>query len=138
MFFAVARLRQLLLGSAHMRILLSAKLHGGTVTNCNIDYEGSCGIGPALLKASGILPLEKISVLNVSTGHRLETYVIRGETDDELSLNGAAARFAAKGDKIIILAFTVLTPKEIAKHKARIVILGPRNKIASVRDARPQ
>ena len=119
-----------------MRILLSAKLHGGTVTSCKVDYEGSCGIGPSLLKASGILPLEKISVLNVSTGHRLETYVIRGTTDDELSLNGAAARFAAPGDKIIILAFAVLTAKEIPPHKARIVILGKGNRVLSARNAR--
>jgi len=104
------------------------------VTSCHIDYEGSCGIGPDLLKASGILPLEKISVLNVSTGGRLETYVIAGKHDGELSLNGAAARHAAPGDKVIILAFTQLTAKEIKNHRARIVLLGKDNEITSVRD----
>jgi len=113
--------------------MLSAKLHGGRVTCCNLDYEGSCGIGPDLLKASGILPFEKISVLNVSTGGRLETYVIPGKKDGELSLNGAAARHAAVGDKIIILAFAVLTPAQIRSHRARIVILGHENKIVSCR-----
>lgn len=120
-----------------MRTLLSAKLHGGRLTSCDLHYEGSCGIGPDLLKASGILPLEKISVLNVSTGGRLETYVIAGKKNGELSLNGAAARHAAPGDKVIILTYTTLTTKEIRSHKARIVILDKENKILSVRDARP-
>jgi aspartate 1-decarboxylase len=89
------------------------------------------------LRASGILPYEKISVLNVSTGHRLETYVIPGQANGELSLNGAAARHAAVGDKVIILAFAVLNTKEVKAHKARIVILGDGNKIVSSRTERP-
>ena len=119
-----------------MRTFLSAKLHGGCLTECDLHYEGSCGIGPDLLKASGMLPLEKISVLNVSTGSRLETYVIRGKKNGELSLNGAAARHAAKGDKVIILAYAELTQKEIRSHKARIVILNRQNKIVSSRSQR--
>jgi aspartate 1-decarboxylase len=113
--------------------MLSAKLHGGRLTACNLHYEGSCGIGPDLLKASGIMPLEKISVLNVSTGNRLETYVIRGKEDGELSLNGAAARHAAKGDKVIILTYTEVGEKEIRSHKARIVILDKNNRVVSCR-----
>lgn len=119
-----------------MRTLLSAKLHGGRLTACDLHYEGSCGIGPDLLKASGILPLEKISVLNVSTGGRLETYVIRGKKNGELSLNGAAARHAAVGDKVIILTYAELAETEIASHKARIVILDANNKIVSKRTQR--
>jgi len=119
-----------------MRTLLSAKLHGGRLTACDLHYEGSCGIGPNLLKASGMLPLEKISVLNVATGSRLETYVIRGKKNGELSLNGAAARHAAKGDKVIILAYAELSAKEIRSHKARIVILDRNNKIVSCRTER--
>jgi len=120
-----------------MRTLLSAKLHGGRLTECDLHYEGSCGIGPDLLKASGMLPLEKISVLNVSTGSRLETYVIRGKKNGELSLNGAAARHAAVGDKVIILSYAELSAKEIRSHKARIVILDRNNKIVSKRTASP-
>jgi aspartate 1-decarboxylase len=116
--------------------MLSAKLHGGHLTACDLHYEGSCGIGPDLLKASGILPLEKISVLNVSTGSRLETYVIRGKKNGELSLNGAAARHAAKGDKVIILTYTEVSGDEIASHKARIVILNENNKVVSSRTVR--
>jgi aspartate 1-decarboxylase len=119
-----------------MRILLAAKLHGGRVTGCDLDYEGSCGIGPDLLKASGIRPLEKVSVLNVSTGGRLETYAIRAPRNGELTLNGAAARHAARGDKLIVLTFAVVADRELAKHRARIVILGPGNKIVRRRTER--
>jgi len=116
--------------------MLSAKLHGGQLTACDVHYEGSCGIGPDLLKASGILPLEKISVLNVSTGSRLETYVIRGTKNGELSLNGAAARHAAVGDKVIILAYVEVAPKDARRHRAQIVILGRDNKIVARRTQR--
>ena len=119
------------------RQLLSAKIHGGTITQCDLHYEGSCGLGPDLLKASGMLPLEKISVLNVSTGARLETYVIRSEVPGEISLNGAAARHAAVGDKVIILSFVAVAENELAAHKARIVILGPKNQITSSRTDSP-
>src|SRR5712671_4648597 len=121
-----------------MRQMLSAKLHGGTVTRCDLHYEGSCGLGSDLLKASGILPFEKVSVLNVSTGGRLETYVIRSKTKGEISLNGAAARHANPGDKVIILAYAVVPEDKIASHKARIVILSPKNKILSTRVASPR
>src|SRR2546428_14145212 len=106
-----------------MRQLLSAKLHGGVVTSCDLHYEGSCGLGPDLLKASGILPFEKVSVLNIATGGRLETYAIRAEANGEISLNGAAARHASPADEVIILAFAVLADDALAAHKARIVIL---------------
>jgi aspartate 1-decarboxylase len=121
------------------RQLLYAKIHGGSVTECDLHYEGSCGLGPDLLAASGMAPLEKISVLNVTTGSRLETYVIRSEKPGEISLKGAAARFAAVGDKVILLTFTGVTEDKIATHKARIVILNEKNQIVSTRDenARP-
>jgi aspartate 1-decarboxylase len=120
-----------------LRQLLAAKLHGGAVTQCDLHYEGSCGIGPDLLQASGILPYEKILVLNVSTGGRLETYVIPGEINGEISLNGAAARHAAVGDKVILLTFAGVPDDQIAAHKARIVILGDDNKIVTVRSDSP-
>lgn len=116
-----------------LRHLLAAKLHGATVTECNLHYEGSCGIGPDLLEAAGILPLEQISVLNLSTGGRLETYAIRAGQDGQISLNGAAARHATVGDRVIILAYATVPEDEVASHKSRIVILGDRNRISTSR-----
>ncbi len=124
--------------STSMRQFLSAKLHRGTVTVCDLNYEGSCGLGPELIKASGILPYEKVSVLNISTGHRLETYVIPAKTRGEISLNGAAARYATVGDKVIIIAFAIVPEDRIASHEARIVMLGDRNRILSTRIDRPR
>lgn len=117
-----------------IRQLLAAKIHGGRVTRCDLHYEGSCGLGPDLLEAAGILPLEKVSVLNVSTGARLETYAIRAKQPGEISLNGAAARYATVGDKLIILAFAGVPADEVARHRARIVILDDNNRVVAVRD----
>jgi len=119
---------------SNLRQLLYAKIHGGTVTECDLHYEGSCGLGPDLLAASGMLPLEKISVLNVSTGARLETYVIRSDKPGMISLNGAAARYAAVGDKVILLTFAGVAEDKLKAHRARIVILNENNKVVSSRD----
>jgi aspartate 1-decarboxylase len=114
-----------------------AKLHGGSITQCDVHYEGSCGLGIDLLEASGIVPFEKVSVLNVSTGGRLETYAIRSEKKGEISLNGAAARSAAPGDKVIIMAYVAVDEPEMGKHKARIVILDSSNRVQSSRTESP-
>ena len=119
------------------RQVLSAKLHGGSITECDLHYEGSCGLGPDLLTAAGIVPLEKVSVLNVATGARLETYAIRAKKKGEISLNGAAAQSAAVGDKVIILAFADVEENELPNHQANIVILGPNNRVKSRRRERP-
>lgn len=120
-----------------MKQLLSAKLHGGVVTACDLHYEGSCALGPDLRAAAGILPLEKVSVLNVATGSRLETYVIPSDKPGEIALNGAAARHASVGDKIILLTYAVLTDDDIRAHKARVVILNQHNQIIATRDDSP-
>ena len=120
-----------------LRQVLSAKLHGGAITQCDLHYEGSCGLGPDLLEAAGIAPLEKVSVLNVSTGARLETYAICAKKKGEISLNGAAARSAAVGDKVIILTYSGVPESEMAEHRANIVILGPGNRVKSCRRDRP-
>ena len=110
-----------------MREMLNCKIHGGTVTASDVDYEGSCGIGPDLLKESGLLPFEKISVLNVSNGNRVETYVIKELKDREITLNGAAAHFFKEGDRVIILNWKICEEACIPKHKAKIIILDEQN-----------
>ena len=116
-----------------MRLLLRAKIHRGTVTDCNLDYEGSLGLGAELREAAGLLPLEQVSVLNISTGARLETYVIPSERKGEISLNGAAARHASPGDKVIILAYAAVPEDKISCHSAKIIVLGEGNNIVSSR-----
>jgi aspartate 1-decarboxylase len=118
----------------NFRQFLYSKIHGGCVTECDLHYEGSCGLGPDLLVASGIAPLEKISVLNVTTGARLETYVIPSPKKGDISLNGAAARYAAVGDKVIILSYIGVSEDKVRDHKARIVILNSKNEVVSSRD----
>ncbi|MCG3149198.1 MAG: Aspartate 1-decarboxylase [Verrucomicrobiae bacterium] len=120
-----------------LRHVLEAKLHGGTITECDLHYEGSCGLGIDLLKASGIVPFEKVAVLNVATGARLETYAILSKKKGAISLNGAAARGAAVGDKVIILTYATIAEKDLTKHKAQIVILDERNRIKSSHTGSP-
>jgi len=112
-----------------MREMLNCKIHGGYVTKSDLDYEGSCGLGPDLLEASGILPFEKISVLNVSNGKRVQTYVIKEKEDRAITLNGAAAHYFKKDDKVIILCYKLQDEHCIKDHKARIIILDSDNSI---------
>ena len=85
--------------------ILKAKLHRATVTDANLNYEGSISIDTELCKAAGMHNYEKVDVLNVNNGARFSTYIILGKRG-EICLNGAAARLAAKGDKVIIVTYT--------------------------------
>jgi L-aspartate-alpha-decarboxylase len=83
---------------------MQSKLHNGVVTGANLDYEGSVTIGKGLLNLSRIKPYERVQVLNITNGNRIETYVIPGNWR-EINLNGAAAHLFKKGDRIIIIAY---------------------------------
>ena len=93
--------------------MLKAKLHRGTVTEANINYTGSITIDSFLMKESGILPLEKVQVVNINNGERFETYVIEGEAHSGvICLNGAAARLVLPNDKVIIMAYGLYSQEE--------------------------
>jgi len=111
-----------------MRIMLRAKLHRLTVTETNINYEGSITIDKGLLKASGILTGERVQVVNVNNGARFETYAIEGEKG-EVCLNGAAARLAVAGDKIIVIVYALVNDNEAASLKPTVVHVDERNRI---------
>lgn len=101
----------------------NSKLHRFTVTEANMNYTGSITIDKVLMSAAGIKPLERVQVLNINTGDRLETYVIEGEPNSGvICLNGAAARKFQPGDKCIIISYVLLTPEEQVGHKAVCVI----------------
>jgi len=108
--------------------MLRAKLHRGTVTDADLNYEGSISIDPKLYKAAGMLEYEKVDVLNITNGARLTTYIINGK-EGEICLNGAAARLAHKGDKVIICTYCSLDMDEAQNHKPNVILLDDANKI---------
>ena len=113
------------------RIMLRGKLHQARVTHSVLNYEGSCGIDLDLLDAAGIIENEQIDIYNVETGDRFHTYASAGERGSKMiSLNGAAARKAAVGDRVIICAYGMFDESEIAAHKPRLVYLDAQNNIA--------
>lgn len=114
-----------------MRIeVLKSKIHGARVTQADLHYEGSITIDDSLMSAAGIIPYEKVHVLNSSNGLRLETYAIPGGPG-EIILNGAAARMGAVGDELIILCYAQLERSELSAHKPKIIRVDERNRIIS-------
>lgn len=116
------------------RVMLRAKIHRATVTQCDLHYEGSCGIDEDLLEAADIVEFEKIELYNVNNGERFSTYAIRGKRGSgEISLNGAAARRAQLGDLLIICTYAPLTSTEVEHHRARVVFVDAQNRLTSVK-----
>ena len=97
-----------------LRQFLNSKIHRATVTDANLNYVGSITIDEEFLELSGIMEWEKVEILNINNGERFQTYVIKGKRGSKcFCLNGAAARKAQPGDKIIIVTYADLTPEEI-------------------------
>jgi aspartate 1-decarboxylase len=102
--------------------VVKSKIHNVSVTEANLNYIGSITIDEDLLDASGILENEKVQVVNINNGERLETYVIRGDRGSgSICLNGAAARKVAVGDVVIIISYASMTPEEAKSFKPKIV-----------------
>lgn len=113
---------------------LKGKIHGATVTEANLNYMGSITIDEVLLEAAGILPNEKVQIVNNNNGNRLETYVIKGEMNSGvICLNGAAARMVQPGDKVIIIAYGIMTEVEVQSYVPKIVMVDGDNKVIEVR-----
>jgi len=111
-----------------MRIMLRSKLHRLTVTETNINYEGSITIDKSLISAADILPGERVQVVNLNNGERFETYVIEGG-GGVVCLNGAAARLAAPGDKVIVISYAMVEEGDAQKLKPKIILVDERNKM---------
>jgi aspartate 1-decarboxylase len=110
--------------------MLQGKIHRGAVSDCRIDYEGSLTVDPKLIEEAGLRTYQKIQVLNITNGQRIETYLIDGQPGSgEICVNGAAARLFCKGDRVIICGYGFYDPKELAGHKPKVVVLDERNKI---------
>lgn len=110
--------------------LLKGKLHQARVTDADPEYDGSCAIDSTLLELSGIIPFEQIHIYNITNGERLITYAIEGEPGSGIiSMNGAAALKARKGDKIIICAYTQMSPQEASTWVPKLVYLNQANRV---------
>ena len=110
--------------------MLKAKSHRATVTEANLNYTGSITIDRHLMDESGLLPHEKVQIVNINNGARFETYVIEGPRNSGIiCLNGAAARLVQPGDKIIVMAYVQLTPEEANGFEPRVLLLNDDNTI---------
>ena len=115
--------------------MFKAKLQRLRVTEADLYYEGSITLDEALLEAGGILPYEKVQVVNVNNGSRLETYAIPGPAGSGIvKLNGPAARSAAKGDEVIVIAYAHMTPEEGRRHRPRVVLVDEENTPVDIKD----
>jgi aspartate 1-decarboxylase len=110
--------------------LLKSKIHRARITGKDVHYEGSLTLDPELMEAAGIVPYEKVQVVNVSNGSRLETYVIPGRRGSgEVVLNGAAARWGEVGDPVILLTYAQVDERDLAQYKPRIVLVDEHNRV---------
>jgi aspartate 1-decarboxylase len=116
------------------RVMLRAKLHRATVTEADLNYEGSCGIDSTLLEMAGIQEFERIELYNVNNGERFATYAIKAAPGSgAISLNGAAARKAHVGDLLIICTYATMTDEHAASHKPKVLLLDEHNRVKEVR-----
>ena len=113
--------------------MLHSKIHRATVTDANLNYEGSVSICPELIKAAGLLINQQIDVLNCNSGSRLTTYVIEGGPG-EICLNGAAARHNQPGDLVILAAYCSMDAEEAQTHQPNLVFVDSNNQISSLKD----
>ena len=114
--------------------LLKCKIHCATVTEADLNYMGSITIDEALMEAAGIIPNERVQVVDNNNGARLETYVIPGpKGSGVICLNGAAARLAQPGDIVIIMAYCFMDENEAKEYKPTVVMATKENKVGEIR-----
>jgi len=113
-----------------LRTILKSKIHRATVTETNLYYEGSITIDADLIRAADMLEYEKVDVLNLNSGQRIETYVIKGKPGSGVfCLNGPAARGACPGDQVIVVSYVLIEDKLIKKIKPKVIKVNARNQI---------
>lgn len=117
-----------------LRTLLKSKIHGATVTEANLKYAGSITIDGKLLKAADILPGERVQIVNLNNGSRVETYVMEGKSGSgTICMNGAAARWAHKGDIVIIISYCQVDDAEVGNFRPKAVFVNAKNKMERVK-----
>lgn len=114
--------------------MLKCKLHRATVTECDLNYEGSITVDKRLIDACGLLVNERVEIYNIDNGERLTTYIIEGKRDSGIiGLNGAAARKACVGDKLIICAYAQMTKDDALSFKPTVIVCDAKNKVEKPR-----
>ena len=113
------------------RTMCKSKIHRGVLTGADLHYEGSLTLDRDLMDAADLLPFEKVQVVNVNNGARLETYVIEGERGSgTIQLNGAAARLGAAGDHVIVISYADYDESELESFEPKLVFVDEKNRIA--------
>ncbi len=117
-----------------IRTMLNGKIHRATVTGADLDYVGSITVDSQLLEAANILPYERVQVVDLNNGNRLETYTIPGEPGSGIiQLNGAAAHLVRIGDLVIIMAYVQVEDPVPRDWRPRVVLVDHQNRIAEIR-----
>lgn len=110
------------------RILLKSKIHRATVTEANLEYEGSVTIDADLLQAADIVEYERVEIYNITNGTRLATYAICGEPGSgTICINGAAAHRVAPGDLVIIASYAEYADQELGNHRPQLILVDGHN-----------
>lgn len=113
--------------------MLKAKIHRATVTQADLNYEGSITVDQALLERAGILPYEQVDVLNITNGARFTTYTIIGARDSGIiGINGAAARLVQKDDLVIICAYAQMKSKKAQDYKPTVLLMDENNRVKDI------
>ncbi len=116
-----------------MRTFMTSKIHRATVTQADLHYVGSVTIDADLLDAAGLLENEQVTIVDIANGNRLTTYAIAGERGSGvIGINGAAAHLVSPGDLVIIMAYGLLGPEEIAGHTPTVVHVDENNRVVSL------
>jgi aspartate 1-decarboxylase len=121
------------------RTMMSGKIHRATVTEANLNYVGSITIDQDILDNVGMLPNEKVQIVNNNNGARLETYIIPGERGSGVfCLNGAAARLVQPGDVIIVISYKLVAEENVHSHVPKVAIMDENNKIVEMLGTEPE
>ncbi|MCF8568047.1 aspartate 1-decarboxylase [Alicyclobacillus tolerans] len=119
-----------------LRTLMKSKLHRVRVTGTNLHYVGSITIDEELMEKAQLLENELVQIVNINTGSRFDTYVIRGPRDSgAIELNGAAARLAEPGDLVIVMSYGIYDAEEVTQHQPKVIVVDEKNRVLDFVDS---
>lgn len=121
------------------RTMMNGKIHRAVVTEANLNYVGSITIDTDILDAVGMVPNEKVQIVNNNNGARFETYIIPGERGSGvICVNGAAARLVQEGDIVIIISYAMIAEEKISNHEPKVAIMDEKNRIKNMINHEPE